>query len=134
MWGTRERNFILIFNLYTIVLWLMVIVEFLSRHNFIAPATLGSLYLLVLTYYAGDKEIRRWRHKHRAIDRHGEYFVLIWVLTIILAYSFEIFGGKPYGFRVPGQLPQVVGGVLIIYFITEYLKSEFRRRLKKKKT
>lgn len=90
--------------------------------------TTANLYLITLGYYVGDKEIDRWRHRYHSRNHKGEYFVLGWAVTGGLMLLIEIFGGAEHGYHVPNHVAFVVGSVLVIYFITEYLKSEWRRR------
>jgi len=87
-----------------------------------------SLYLIILTYYASDKEIRRWRKKIIR-HRHGEIFVYLWLLTLIFIVFFYIISGKEKGYQIPSDLPTIAGSVLIIYIITDYLKEEFRKKI-----
>ncbi len=124
----RQRYFLLGFDLFTIVLWGWVVLEFLSQGRLAVWDTLAELYLIVLAYYVGDKEIRRWQRRYRSRQRHGERFVLLWSGTALALLLFEVAGGNQYGYRLPSSLPLLTGGVLVIFLITEYLKAEFRQR------
>jgi len=123
----RQRYFILAFNIFTVLYLGMILVEFLMKGEWVAPNALADLYLLILVYVAGDKEIRRWRKKYIARSRHGEIFVLAWSVLTAAILVVEVLGGTKAGYRMPHDLPLVVGGVLAIYIITEYLKAEFRK-------
>jgi hypothetical protein len=123
----RQRYFILAFNLFTVFYLGMICVEFLTKGEWTAPGALADLYLLILVYVAGDKEIRRWRKKYVARNRHGEIFVISWSFLTVAILAVELLGGAKAGYRMPHDLPLVEGGVLAIYIITEYLKAEFRK-------
>lgn len=124
----RQRYFIHLFNFFTIGLWAWFFFEFITKGGADVPRSLGDIYLLVLGYYAGDKEIHRWRHRHRSVPRRGEYFVVGWAVTLLLMLIIEILDSGEHGYRVPDNMAFVVGGVLVIFFVTEYLKSEFGRK------
>lgn len=124
----RLKNFIVIFNSFTILLWGWFALEFFTRRETLVPPNLGNIYLIALAFYAGDKEIRRWRHDHRSKKQRGEYIVMAWVAAILIMVMIEIFGGFDYGYRVPKDMPLVVGSVVVIFFLTQYLKTEFENR------
>ncbi len=124
----KQRGFIIGFNLFTIFLWGWFLLSFLARGRYPVIGAFDDLYLITLTFYAGDKEIHRWRHQLRSIHRRGELFVVGWVATIVAMVCIEILGGAEHGYRVPPGMAGVVAGVVILFLITEYLKSEFRQR------
>ncbi len=124
----RQKYFVHLFNFFTIGLWTWFFLDFITKESTDVPRSLGDIYLLVLGYYAGDKEIRRWRRHHRSVPRRGEYFVIGWAITLMLMLTFEILGGSEHGYRLPDNMTFVVGGVLVIFFVTEYLKAEYKRR------
>lgn len=128
MGDQRRRIFSTLFNVYTIFVWGWVVIEFLSRGATETPSALVNVYLIVLAYYVGDKEIARWHHRHQRVRRRGELFVLGWAATAVLTLLIEILGGEEHGYQVPRQLPLIAGSVVTIYVITEYLKAEYRRR------
>ena len=121
----RKNNlFLTLFDIYTVVVWIWLVSAFLSKGHFDMPEFVSTLYLLILAFYVGDKELRRHRKKYTSRLRKGEYFVYLWGLTLVLAVGFYAWGGSSLGFRIPRELPTVSGTVLILYFITEYLKKE----------
>jgi len=124
---SRQRTFIMGFNIATILLMVGYIVEFFTKDRFSMPNAVAEVFLLVLVFYAGDKELHRWHHHRRGPNRRGELFVLGWVVIGITMYIIESMGGGVLGFTVPGDLGLVVWSVIIIFVITEYLKSEFHR-------
>lgn len=124
----RQHYFLFAFNLFTIALWVWALLEFFSKGATEVTVTFANIYLLILAYYAGDKEVRRWRRRHEARKRRGELFVYGWVATALLLFLIEVLGGGANGYQVPRQLPYIAGSVAIIYLVTEVLKSEFRKR------
>lgn len=124
----RQRYFLDVFDAFTVVLFVWVFVDFFSKGRFAVPSAVAGVYLVVLAYYAGDKEIRRWRKKHRSTKRRGELFVYAWIVAGLLLFLAERLGTASSGFFVPRQLPYIVGSVSAIFVITEYLKAEFRKQ------
>lgn len=124
----RQQLFVTAFNIFTVILLAWFIGEFVTKGALAVPNTLAEIFLLVLVFYAGDKELHRWHHRHASSTRRGEMFVLGWVGIAIIMLLIESFGGEKLGFRVPRDIPLVVWSVIVIFIITEYLKSEFRKR------
>lgn len=124
----RQRYFLLGFDLFTIIFWGLIFAEFLTKGTWETPSALTELYLIVLVFYAGDKEIRRWRKLYISRDRHGEYFVLGWSMTLVVMLGIELISGSKLGYTLPHDMPLLTSAVLVIFFVTEYLKKEFRRR------
>lgn len=120
--------FILLFDVLTFIVWGWVLLDFLTKAVISLPLTVSTLYLLILAYYVGDKEFRRWRKKYRSHTRRGEYFVFLWSLTMIAIVAYYVWGGKDVGYHIPQELPTISGSVLILYILTEYLKSGERKR------
>ncbi len=123
----RQQYFVIAFNLATILLWATFVYGFFVRNAIEVPWSVVEIYLLVLTYYAGDKEIRRWHHSHRSRKYRGEFMVVGWVATLVLTFLAETIGGGLYSYTVPAHLPLTVGGVVAVYLVTEYLKAEYRK-------
>lgn len=124
---TRQRIFITAFNVATLLLMAAYVVEFVTKSRIVVPDAVAEVFLLVLVFYAGDKELHRWHHKDSGPNRRGELFVLIWVVLGVTMYILESMGGGTLGFTVPHDLGMVIWSVIIIFVITEYLKSEFHR-------
>jgi peptidoglycan/LPS O-acetylase OafA/YrhL len=120
----RKVNiFLLLFDILTFVVWGWIMLDFLTRTQLKVPVFVSTLYLLILAFYVGDKELRRWRRKYHSHARRGEYFVYLWGLTIIAIAAFYVWGGNQAGYRIPQELPSIAGSVLILYILTEYLKT-----------
>lgn len=123
----RQQYFLAIFDAFTTLLLVWIFIEFFSKGLTVVPPAVAGVYLVVLAYYAGDKEIRRWRKKRKPSKRKGELFVYGWIGVTLLLFLIERLGGAASGFFVPGQLPYIAGSVTVIFIITEYLKAEFRQ-------
>lgn len=123
---SRQRVFILAFNVATLLLMIAYVIEFLTKNRFTVPNAIAEVFLLVLVFYAGDKELHRWHHHKKGPNRRGELFVLAWIILGITMYVLESLGGG-LGFMVPKDLGLVVWSVIVIFVITEYLKAEFHR-------
>jgi len=108
----RQQYFLIIFDVFTTVLFVSMFAEFFSKGMIVVPPAVAGIYLVVLAYYAGDKEIRRWRKRRKPSKRKGELFVFAWMGVTLLLFLIE----------------RLDGAVTVIFVITEYLKSEFRRR------
>lgn len=123
----RLDYFVIGFNVASLLLLGAFILNFLLKNPYEIPWSLIDLYLILLIFYASDKEIRRWRHQHQSVSHRGEYMTLTWIGTIVFMLLIEVLGGAERGYRVPHHMPLAVGGIAIIYFVTQYLKSEYRR-------
>lgn len=123
----RQQLFVNLFNAFTIVLLAWFFAEFATKGSFAVPNALAEIYLLILVFYAGDKELHRWHHKTTGRPRHGELLVYAWAILGAATFTAERVGGGRAGFSVPRDLALVVSSVIIIYIITEFLKSEFHR-------
>lgn len=129
-----QQYFVIGFNLFTVILWGSFVYAFFSRQSVIVPWSLVDLYLITLSFYAADKEIRRWRHLHRSTKLRGEYITFGWIGTIVFMLGIEVAGGGAYHYSVPQHMGLAVGGILIIYFVTQYLKAEYGQRRKRPTT
>lgn len=123
----RQKIFVLGFNLFTILLWGGFVYAFVTQQSIEVPWSLVDLYLITLTFYAADKELRRWRHAHESTRHRGEYITLGWVATLLFMLGTEVAGGGALGYTIPPHMGLAVGGVLILYFITQYLKTEYHK-------
>ncbi|MFH1367223.1 MAG: hypothetical protein ABIH38_04550 [Patescibacteria group bacterium] len=127
----KQSYFLLIFDALTIVVWLLLLLEFFTQNKIFLPTLLTSIYIIILTFYASDKEIRRWRHRLKR-TRRGEAFVILWVATLLFILGFYFFHGKNLGYIIPGDLLTITGSVMVIYIITDILKEEFQKKNKSK--
>jgi len=129
MQGRLQRLYVLVFNSVTVLLVLWELMEFFSKESSRVPLWFVEMYLLALTYYAGDKEFQRWRDRYNARPRHGEYFVFTWVLVTFFVLLFELFANDA-NLRMPEHLPLITGGAVVIFFMTSYLKMEYLQKRK----
>lgn len=83
-----NKNLFIICAVVTVVVMVMMVLEFFSRGSF--PATQVALfYLGVLILYSLHKEVLRWLGKSR-MERQGEMFVYAWIIltTVLLVINF----------------------------------------------
>lgn len=119
--------FRLLLDIFSILVWSWTLLEFFSKGLIELPATISSIYLMLLGYYASEKELRR-KKGGRWRERYGEFFVYAWALTLVLLVAFYRWGGRKLGYDIPAELPVIVGGVLVIFFVTQYLKIQHKSR------
>jgi hypothetical protein len=120
----RVRTFLLLFNFYTLLVWAWLVLEFITKEQFRLPTLLPTLYCTLVATYVGDKELQRKRKHFTSRGLHGELFVLLWVISLVVISAIVTFGANHAGFHIPPDLPIVTGTVLILYLLTEYLKHE----------
>ncbi len=121
-----------VFNIGTILLWGWNLLEFFTKGEWPVSETMANIYLILLTYYVTDKELRRWHSNYVSHRRPGEMIVVGWVLTVLAMLAIETAGGAEHGYIVPRQLPLIAATVTIIFVISEYVKTEFRRSAARK--
>jgi hypothetical protein len=118
----KQKSIIYLFDAYTIFIWGWLILEFVTKSSLRMPTSLTTVYLVVLGYYVGDKEIHRLRKRYSSRQLHGERFVLLWIVTLIAIASISTF--QHNGYHMPGDLPVVTACVLVFWLATEYLKKK----------
>ncbi len=119
---------LLLFDVFTLVIWAWLVLDFFSKGQYQVPLAASSIYVMVLAFYVGDKEIRKWRRKYFNRFRHGEYFAYLWGITLLFMLGYYVWGGKDRGFHLPTELPTIAGSVLLLYFLTEYLKEGIKKK------
>ncbi len=97
--------FILGFNAATIMLMIRYVVENLTKNRFEAPNAITEVIMLMLVFYAGDKELHHWHHHKRGSNRRGELLVIVWAVLGITMYVIESMGGVVHGLAVPQPRP-----------------------------
>jgi hypothetical protein len=124
----RGRMLLLAFDFLTLLLIFWFIVSFITKSTVAVSEAIANVYLIILGYYVGNKEFERWRKRFHKNERRGEYYVAGWLLISMLMFAIEELGGRTRGFLVPHYLTFVVGGVTVMYVVTEILKSEAGKR------
>jgi len=127
MKNQKQKIFLVLLDIFTLFIWLWLMAEFVSRGRYCLPTILSTIYIIVLTFYASDKEIRRWKGGLTG-KRRGEVFVFLWILTLVLIVGHYLFFGQANNYLIPKELPTITGAVVVIYIITDYLKKEFRKK------
>jgi len=120
---TKKSILINVFWAYTIVVYAFVLLEFFSKESIHVPIVMSAVYLVALSVYVGDKEVKRRLQSHPHPLRHGEYFVYLWGATLFLISMFVIFKGNGEGYAIPIDLEVNAGVVIIVYFLTDFLKT-----------
>ena len=130
MFATHTKKSILIniFWLYTLITYTWVVAEFFTKGDIAIPISVSAVYLIALSVYVGDKEIRRRLKNHTHPLRKGEYYVYLWGATFIITSIFVISGGNTSGFVVPTDMTVNAGIVIMFYFITDFLKEKCNRK------
>jgi hypothetical protein len=118
----RLRTFLFLFDTLSIVVWLLVLVEFFTHQEFHVPTALSTLYVTLVATYVGDKEISRLRKHFSSKNLKGELFVLLWLVTLIGLTCVMTFAPATNPYHLPEDLPIITGTVLCLYLITEYVK------------
>jgi len=121
---TKKSILINVFWAYTLITYTFVLLEFFSKEYIHVPVVMSAVYLAALSVYVGDKEVKRKIQNHAHPLRHGEYFVYLWGSTLFLISMFVIFWGSKIGYIVPIDLEINAGVVIIVYFLTDFLKSK----------
>ena len=127
----REQIAIKVFVIFTWVVWLLVVLKFITQGKIVVPAGLWSNYLIILTAYVLTKEVSRWRLKV-VRHRHGDWFVGLWITTGIIVWiiiGFDSYIGKDLA--CPYELNWLVGQIIIYYIGSDYSKRAFYKSIEK---
>ncbi len=124
----RIKAFLQLFNVFTLIIWAWMVLEFFFSKTQHLPASLTALYLTLVGVYVGDKEYQRLRRRFSSRNRRGELFVLLWLITLIGIAAFLGFGGNSNGYHMPQDLPIISGTVLVLWLTSEYLKGQTHHR------
>ncbi|MDD5071667.1 MAG: hypothetical protein PHQ42_02940 [Patescibacteria group bacterium] len=121
------RAYILWFNLYTFVVWALLLAEFFTKAKLATlPGGLMAIYLTFLTAYTGQKELARWKLGHNHKRLWGEIWVYIWLFTGLLVFGFNAF--RP-DFKTPtADLVTIISTTLVYFTGTEYSKKAYREK------
>lgn len=79
-----NRNLFLICTTITVIVMVMVTIEFFSRGAFF-PLRIGFFYIGVLFIYTAHKEMLRWLEE-KGVERQGEVFLYSWIGLTTLFY------------------------------------------------
>ncbi len=123
-----ERAFVIIFHALTVVIILLIFLQFL-RIPIVVNEFLKWFYLALLALYVGQKEGLRW-FANMFTDRLGEIYVYV-ILGLVV-----IMGGLnsiwPLRFIMSDLLKQVAIPIAGAFIATETSKAIFNKRLEKK--
>jgi len=111
-------------NLWGILTLLLFIVDFFSFHS-LSNATSASavIYGVILSMYAGSKEIHRWKSKSgEFISRHlGEIYPVIW--TVVMVLFILLVAIKANYYKIPTEFPATYIAVLGVYILSLQSKN-----------
>ncbi len=122
-----NKHLYLICGVVTVVIIVMVLVDFLSRGIF-QSAKMNMFYLGVLLIYSLHKEIIRWLGE-RKVERQGEYFVYAWIAITTLLYVINFLSKDYFSYSIQGgpvtvlrEISILTLQVLTIFIFTRCLK------------
>ena len=126
------RAYILWFNLYTFVVWALLMLEFFTKAKLATlPGGLMAIYLTFLTAYTGQKELARWKLGHNYKRLWGEIWVYTWLLTGLIVFGVNAFS---HDFKVHNDLVFIVSTTLAYFTGTEYSKKAYLKKHPKTKS
>ncbi len=125
-----ERIWRFITNFWTLAFIAFVVLDFINHNSYdflIAPMSV--VYIGVLSLYAGTKEFDRWYEMYEGKRHPGEYFVLLWTITVfgLMALSF-VNGGLG---KISSEVVAVYIMVLSVFALTQKSKSLHREKIRK---
>lgn len=127
LWASAKESFrdssnwlFIICVLYTIAFMAMNTIHFFGLLVF-DPSFSTDFYLPLISLYAGDKEIKRWKGKTFVINRPGELMVyLIWLLPLAF-YLINFVSGSSH--EIPPRLGVITSSTLAIFVATGISKE-----------
>ena len=125
------RAYIFWFNLYTLVVWALLVLEFFTKARVILPEGLMTIYLVFLSAYTGQKELARWKLGHNTKRWWGEVWVYIWLFTGLLIFGVNAF--QPDLKTPTGELITIISTTLAYFSGTEYSKKAYSAKYEGKK-
>jgi hypothetical protein len=125
------RAYVFWFNLYTLVVWALLLSEFFTKAKVILPGGLMAIYLTFLTAYTGQKELARWKLGHNHKRLWGEIWVYTWLLTGLIVFVINAFF---HDFKVHNDLVFIISTTLAYFTGTEFSKKAYRNKNQKEKS
>ncbi len=107
-----SKNLFLICVVITVIIMLMVTIEFFSRGAFL-PSRIGFFYIGVLFIYSIHKEMLRWLEE-KGEDRQGEYFLYSWIGLATLFYVINFITKDYFRFSLEGKPNECISEISII--------------------
>ena len=131
---SREKIALILFTVFTWVVYVLVILKFITQGSVIVPAGLWVNYLVILTAYVFQNQVSRWR-LHIIRQRKGDWFVYLWFVSGIVVWI-SIGVGNHFGYKLecPDELNWLVGQIVVYYLASEYSNLEYYKRNKEKKS
>lgn len=107
-----NKNLFLICAITTVIVMIMVTIEFFSRGTFF-PTRIGFFYIGVLFIYTVHKEMLRWLEE-KQVDRQGEVFLYAWIGLTTFFYALNFFTKDYYSFSLEGKPLDCISEVSVI--------------------
>lgn len=114
---------------WSCVAMVFLIMDFLNheRYGYLFNY-ISSIYLGILSIYAGTKEFSRWRNVYGDSKRHpGEWFVIIWTLLIFILFICSGVWNKQI-YKLSSEAMAVYISIITIFTITQRSKQLYRNK------
>ena len=124
-----ERIWRILNNLWTLVLLIFFIVDFLTKgaYESLSPS-FSIIYTGILALYVGTKEFDRWNDFHKG--RHpGEIFIIAWTAVVLILFTIQFILGAGYKMS-PEMVPDYIM-VLSLFAVTQKSKRLHSRKRNK---
>lgn len=122
-----SKNLFLVCAGVTLIVMLMVTVEFITRGAF-PSSKIHLFYLGVLIIYSFHKELIRWLGEKKS-ERQGEFFVYSWIGLVTLFYFLDFLSKGFFSHSSLGEplttlrdVSILTLEVLVVFFFTRSLK------------
>ncbi len=122
-----NKNLFLVCTVVTLATMVLMIVNFLSRGEFL-PTSIGFFYLIVVLVYSLHKEFVRWLGEKKK-NHQGEYFVYAWIILTTALYVVNFFSNNYFGLSKEGYHVSTLSDityttieVLVVFVVTRIMK------------
>jgi len=92
---------------------------FANKYEYVL-GSFGTLYIAVLSIFVGSKEFDRWHDAHPG-KRHGEFFVIIFSIVLIIFFISSLFLGSEY--KVGTDVIATYIAILSVYVLSQKSKE-----------
>lgn len=116
----------LLSNFWGIVASLAFIVTFFNAMNLqhlLADITI--IYISLLSVYTGLKEIKRWKDKNFLSQYHGEIFVLLWTVLMIIFIGLSAI--DPQKYKLTNEFTATYISVIGLFAISRKSKTMHKK-------
>ena len=96
-----------------------------------ALKTLSAIYIGILSIFITTKEFSRWTDKGFLSDHHGELFVVVWTILMVIFISLNVANSIKY--PISGEFTATYLSILGIFAISRQSRHLKRMKNKSKK-